>query len=51
MAFQPDLMFARKARAYPSDRHLKFFEDSRVGPWSYPQTLGLAGKAHLEQTL
>ncbi len=48
--FQRSLMFADKARAYPSYSSFRYFTNN-LGSWPYPQTLDLAGKACLEQTL
>ncbi len=48
--FQPSLMFADKARAYPSEPTLRY-SSNRADSWPYPETLDLAGKACQEQTL
>jgi hypothetical protein len=36
--FQPSLMFADKARAYPSEPPFRY-STNRAGSWPYPQTL------------
>ena len=47
--FQPSLMFAGKAGAYPIEA--PFGRSTRVGSWPHPQTLDWAGKACQGQTL
>jgi hypothetical protein len=48
--FKPSLMFADKARAYPTEPAFTY-SNNRAGSSPYPQTLDYAGKACQEQTL